>query len=82
MRQFHGLIFMGAGERTEAECAFLTKRLQEAMMLVSGMQQAHEGTFESEVEDIVRDIAAAVLGREVTFGEKLPYPGKHVEIPE
>ena len=81
-RYFHGLIFMGAGDRSINQCDHLHERLENGLSHLSGAQQM---AFESEelrrvaeqnVEDVVRDVAAALLGREVTFGDKLPYPPK------
>ena len=80
MRAFLSLLFMGSGECTVRDVDLLHQRLQDALSHSSGLQQSRGGEEEmdrkstAEMEDVVRDIAAAVLGREVTFGETLPYP--------
>lgn len=83
MRYFPGLLFLGAGDHSVLLCKTLHKRLDEALQISGGLQQSSQGMPEDEAcrisseverEDAVRDIAAALLGREVTFGRRLPYP--------
>ena len=87
MRYFHGLIFFGNLSCIE-QTAMLRDRLNDACQLVGGLQQGGHPDSEEDalaqetmrtsdqkaVEDIVRDIAAALLGRDITIGERLPYP--------
>ena len=76
-RQIFGTIFMGAGERTAKDIQALHEILDEALSTLSGLQQGGEdqdGQFEREMENAVRDIGAAILGKEIRIGEKLPYP--------
>ena len=67
----------------------LEARLKEGMSLSSGLQQWRPRVMDEEehkedvaeyekgqqdLEDIVHDVAAALLGRKITIGGKLPYP--------
>lgn len=89
MRKFHGYLFLGSGDYSARQAALLRKRLREAFELNAGLEQgAGFGEFDppgfqkrlyKEVEDIVRDIAAALVGRRISFGRKLPYPPKEPE---
>jgi hypothetical protein len=83
MRYFPGLLFLGAGDHSLRLIKLLHARLDEALHISGGLQQSSQGMpedeaycarFEAECEDAVRDIAAALLGREVTVGRRLPYP--------
>jgi hypothetical protein len=83
MRYFTGLLFLGSGEHSVRDVDLLKQRLKEAVTISGGLQQSSQGMPEdhdemarqqSELEDAARDIVAALLGRRVTFGEKLPYP--------
>lgn len=86
MRKFHGYLFLGNGKFSERQEALLRRRLREAFELNAGLEQgAGFGEFDPpgfkerlvrEIEDIVRDIAAALTGRRISFGRKLPYPPK------
>lgn len=80
MRLFHGLIFQGAGKTSVTQLRRLNNIYQRAGMIAGGLQQGvhtdsqehKDGTV--EIEDAVRDIAAALLGRDITFTKVLPYP--------
>jgi hypothetical protein len=83
MRHFPGLVFLGAGEHAVRLVQLLQARLNEAVELSCALQQSSQGMPESEHEDedaklalndAVRDLAAALLGRQMTIGDKLPYP--------
>jgi len=80
MRYFDTTLFCGAGKFSEADCRLLRKQLEDALSALSGIQQGGEDAARREGwdtrEDAVRDIAAALLGKSVTIGDDLPYPGK------
>jgi len=66
---------MGMGEASEAGVVALRKRLADGVSISSGLQQGGgEAVDRAELEDIVKDIAAALLGRDITIGLALPYP--------
>lgn len=78
MRYFDKMIFMGSAHPefpcTQADMRLLHRRLKDAFSHISGMQQGafHEDFLaelakEDEREDIVRDVAAALLGKEIEF---------------
>ena len=77
MRTFHGLMFFG-GPNCEDDTDRLKELFNETLSVVSGIQQTFDidsrQQGEAFVEDAIRDIAAALLGREVEFGKTLPYP--------
>jgi len=78
MRWFDATLFMGNGEHSKSEVRFLRRRLNEALSILSGRQQGAVGPEYDKIderEDIVRDIAAAVLGKSIAIGDDLPYPG-------
>lgn len=80
MRLFRGKLFLGSGEHSERGVKVLHARLDDALSHLSGLQQSHQGEedldFQAqvEIEEVVRDIASALLGREVHFGDVQPYP--------
>lgn len=85
MRHFHGLVFLGNGQFSVAEMERLKLRLDDGFNDLGAMQQGNvyatpeenereRAEITSALEDVVRDVAAALLGRKITFGEKLPYP--------
>lgn len=79
MRKFHGLLFLGMGEDSNKLVVRLHQRLNEGLLVLGGAQQMHSRSERdedllSDIEDVVRDIAAALLGKETTFGGELPYP--------
>jgi hypothetical protein len=94
MRYFPGLIFLGNGHIAERICKLLHKRLDDAIHASGGLQQSNRGEDELDSiigpvvglekirENAVRDIAAAILGREITIGEELQYPYDHTPIHE
>ena len=76
MRYFDHMIFMGNAHPefpcTQADMRLLHRRLKDAFSHISGMQQGAfhpdflaELAKEDEREDIVRDIAAALLGKNI-----------------
>jgi len=69
-RHFGGLIFMGNGRVSERACERLKVRLNDGLIILSGLQQGGDplpGCDEPELHDIVRDVGAALLGRNVSF---------------
>jgi len=79
VRWFDSLLFMGAGKCSRADVNLLKRRLRDALLIQNYAQQGAE-IKDDEREDIVRDIAAALLGKEITIGADLPYPGKLGQI--
>lgn len=77
MRQFKSQIFMGADTISEADCIVLHKRLEDGLGELSRNQQADTEDKTKELEEVVRDIAAALLGRAIQLGQKLA-----IETPE
>lgn len=75
MRQFHGLISLGNGDFSKKECEALHKRLNDGLSL-SGRQQQGSMPDEMlvELEDVVRDIMAALIGISIECTGVLPYP--------
>lgn len=85
-RYFHGLIFFGSN--CTEELVLLQDRLNKAISIASGRQQLPQGSSEAELieeyefkikmkkelEDGIRDIAVALTGRNITFGEEVSYP--------
>jgi hypothetical protein len=67
MRYFDDIIFMGSCGPgfTQADIRVLRRRLNDALSLISGMQQGADISKEDDREDIVRDIAAALLGKNI-----------------
>lgn len=87
MREFHGLLFLGMGQASLDGRKRLHQLLDKALELSGGLQQPDPLTvppdpegdriaadMADEVKDRVRDIAAALTGREISFGAVLPYP--------
>lgn len=76
MRAFHEIVFMGNGESSELLAATLVERVEVGFVLLSGIQQAQGHvdveTLLRELEDVVQDVAVALLGRSVTLGPELP----------
>ncbi len=80
-RKFLGLVFLGAGDASVRKTILLHTLLDEAIGELGALQQGETDPACSQaIEDAVRDFAAALLGREVTLGEKLPYPGDDVPL--
>jgi len=79
MRVFHGLMFLG-NPTSSMQASILHARLNEGIEMQGGLQQGvptdseeyKKGT--ADVADVIRDLAAALLGREINFGDALPYP--------
>lgn len=84
MREIDTILFMGQGARSEWAVNRLKKRLDEALSNLSAFQQGAPQTSEDteKFEDLVRDIAAALVGRGIMFAEDLKYPGKLPLAPE
>jgi hypothetical protein len=79
MRYFDSILFCGAGQFSEADCALLRKQLDEGLSILSGIQQGGDQIDEQGLdsrEEVVRDVAAALLGKTVIIGDDLPYPGE------
>jgi len=78
MRQFTSYLFNGNGDISEAQRNTLKARIDEALSINSAREQGGEVTAHEvqEVIDVVKDVAAALLGRRITIGSKLTYPGK------
>ena len=77
VRNFNGMLFLGMGDRSMSKVDLLHERLNCAISLLSGLQQGGEdidGKYNKELKDIVKDIAAAILGKEIEIGKDLPYP--------
>lgn len=69
-RYFHRVI-PGTGQ-TANQRVLLRRLVNNAVMLIG---KKDEAGVQQDLEDAVSDIAAALLGKEVEFGETLPYPG-------
>jgi len=80
MRYFDSILFCGAGRFSEADCRLLKRQLRDALSVLSGIQQGGGDQINAQEldirEDVVRDVAAALLGKRVAIGPDLPYPGK------
>lgn len=78
-RQFNQILFHGAGKHSSAQSRKLKAVLSNALNMQSGMQQGvHQNDpqykeSQKVLEDAVRDVAAALLGRSITLGKTLPY---------
>lgn len=76
-RMFDCIYFDGAGMFSSNMSCLLFAKLNRALSIRSGLSQGGaQGGEEEELENIVRDLAAAIVGREISFGEELQYPGK------
>ena len=77
MREFDAMVFMGAGANSGADCYRLHQTLDRALGNLSAIQQgADDDMLEYDIEEATKDICTALLGKRITIGEKLPYPGK------
>ena len=81
MRIFRGTVFLGSGEHSVRACEALHARLEDALSALSGRQQSRSDDeaelnqrAEIEMEEVVRDIASALLGREIALTDVQPYP--------
>ena len=78
MRIFRGSIFLGSGDHSMRAVDALHERIDDAVSHLGGLQQSHPGEEEQdaqdqiEIEEAVRDIASALLGREVAFRDVQP----------
>lgn len=102
MRQFHDMLFLGNGQHSVAEAERLRKLLDDSIVTLGGLQQglggcesqadyeqgkAQHRADQQSLEDAVRDIAAALLGRRIIFGSYLgrrddAQPKLATEVPE
>lgn len=74
---FEKQVFMGGGAHSERDCGLLFGKLEEALTVLSGMQQnglmGYEFDEDSDREDgerleaIVRDMAMALTGKEINL---------------
>lgn len=82
MRWFDAMVFMDCDKCSRADSNLLVRRLKEGLSILSGLQQGGRKLASStaldriDLEDVVHDIATALLGKEITIGNDLPYPGK------
>lgn len=83
MRYFPGLLFLGAGAHSRRLSGLLHCRLDDALSISGGLQQSRQGETEDQgfrrqqeqdLQEAVQDICAALLGRTVQFGDRIPYP--------
>ena len=85
MRMFNGLLFQGAGWHSGLALLALEKKFYEACALAGGLQQPpsiHDPPddpdqvreLELDLEEMVREIAMALTGRDISFGRQMPYP--------
>ncbi len=85
-RLFKGQIFLGNGEHSERLVDILRQRFEDAIVILGGEQQNgligykfdKEESKKSikELEYIVKDIGAALLGRQIKIERPLKYPWK------
>jgi hypothetical protein len=84
MRYVTGLYFDGMGEESRRLHEWLHFRLDDAIMLLSGLQQSPEDELieevRQEIEDAAMDIVVALTGKSCTLGNSLPYPGEEWSI--
>jgi hypothetical protein len=77
-RKCKELLFCGAGEFSAQKVKMLHNRLDEAISILSGIQQGGKPCVEQDeaaIKDIVQDLSVALLGREIFLWDKeLPYP--------
>lgn len=78
MRQFQTLIFMGNRD-AEAKIKKLHEIFEGAIIMVGGLQQIPTtdpmyAAGYREAEDAVKDIAVALLGRNIKIGGLVSYP--------
>lgn len=81
MRIFHGTVFLGSGDHSKQAVEALHARLDDAVSALGGLQQSRnpdEATLDAEarveLEEVVRDLVSALLGREVQLTDVQPYP--------
>lgn len=75
MREYDAVMFLGNGLHSDYQVKRIMARLRNAFTDLSYAQQGAK-LDPAEHEDLVKDIAAALLGRDIVLGEQLPYPGK------
>lgn len=78
-RKINELVFFGS-ETAERKMLVMREQLDLAMSYAGGMQQGlaiddpEYKRGEEMIRDALRDLAAGLLGREITFTSTLPYP--------
>jgi hypothetical protein len=76
MRVFRSRVFLGNGETSQKAVKALHQRLGDGLVDLGFLQQSHKGeaNLDAEIalEEVVRDIASALLGREVAIREVQP----------
>ena len=84
MRRFNQLLFLGNGAVSVEQMHALHQRLAEGLTINCGLQQTpcKDPLYikgQSDLVDVVKDIAAALLGVEIEIGKSLPYPNYEFE---
>ncbi len=70
-RYIDHMYFDGRGDYSQREHEFLLARLSAAMGTLSGLQQgADDEEGYADLENVVRDVAMALTGKEITFVQK------------
>lgn len=81
MREVHNMIFLGNGKFSDRSSRFLHGRLERGLEILSGLQQGPDpGNLDVELHAIVEDLAMGLLGKPITFGERVEYPGNRPAI--
>lgn len=90
MRRITGLWFGGAGEYSEQCANLLHQRLDDALNILSSLQQTSMGQVEdveyrdelqSDYDDCIEDIVAGIAGRKYAPSDRLSYPGEWIFLP-
>lgn len=69
-RCFNNMLFFGNGDYSIRNAEVLKTRLEEAMNILSGLQQGAEDEEAYKfIENIVKDVAMALTGKEIEFKE-------------
>lgn len=85
MRIFRGQVFLGNGEVSRRAAEALHQRLDDALINLGGLQQGGPdprfpeevelvAEMRTEIEEVIRDLASALLGREIVFTNVQPQP--------
>lgn len=73
MRRFHGMVFLGNGANSTQRVKQLHTLLHDSISELGGIQQGGSREEQAEslirLEEAVKDFAAALLGRDISFGE-------------
>lgn len=76
-RLFDSMYFDGRGDYSARDSAILLARLRDCFSTLSGLQQGAEdenGKFTRRLENVARDIAMALTGKEIQFVERTDGP--------